>query len=43
MTEVDMVNDLFNPFPSGASQFFFLDTDINTISEHNSEWTEEDS
>ena len=42
MTEVDMVNDLFNPFPSGASQFFFLDTDINTISEHNSEWTEAD-
>ena len=42
MTEVDMVNDLFNPFPSSAGQFFFLDTDITSLSEHNSVWLETD-
>ena len=42
MTEVDMVNDLFSPFPSSAGQFFFLDTDITSLSEHNEVWLESD-
>ena len=42
MTEVDMVNDLFNPFPSSAGQLFFLDTNFDTLSEHNKIMTEEE-
>ena len=31
MTKVDMVNDLWNPLPSSAKQYFFLDPDLESI------------
>ena len=42
ITEVDLMNELINPFPSGAKQLFFLDTLKNSLDEHNKVMTDEE-